>query len=294
MKIRSEDENRGLGWLLLILLSLIWGTSFILIKKGLNVFNPVEVGSIRIATASLFLAPIAIRSLKKIDRRSLPYLLSVGFSGSLIPAYLFAKAQTQVDSSIAGVLNALTPLFVVIIGSLFFAQSITIRSAAGLLIGFAGTALLVMTGSSGIDGFNYFALFIVLATLCYGINLNLIKYKLIHMRALHITSISLFFVGPAVILYLLLLPDFSELIITSTAARWSLLYLTILGVMGTAVALIIFNKLVQITSPVFTASVTYLIPIIAVMWGYIDGESMLPGHFLGMVIILIGVYITNR
>ena len=173
-KLRQEG---ALPWILLSVLSLIWGSSFILIKKGLVVFSAGEVGAIRILTASLFLLPLAIPKLKGLKARQWRLLFLTGLLGNFFPAFLFAIAETQLDSALTGVLNALTPLFVIIVGALFFTQKVSLKAGVGIVVGFAGTAFLVFSGSSGgISDVNYYAFYVVLATLCYGINLNLIKY----------------------------------------------------------------------------------------------------------------------
>lgn len=282
------------SWTLLILLSLIWGTSFILIKKGLVVFDPGQVASIRILSAGLFLIPFAFARLNRLKRRHVLKLLSIGFAGSLIPSFLFATAQTRIDSSIAGVLNALTPLWVIIIGSSIFGRQLNLRTSAGMLIGFTGTALLVLSGSEGIEKINYYSLFVVAATVCYGFNLNLVKYKLPDLDAVTITSVSLVMVSPIALYYLLFNTDFSNTVSTEPGVIFAFGALIILGVIGTAVALIIFNNLVQITDPVFTSSVTYFIPIVAIMWGIMDGEQLFPLQFTGMGLILVGVFIANK
>lgn len=291
----SSSETPGLRpWLLLIFLSIIWGSSFILIKVGLNVFDAVEVGSLRIVSAGTFLIPWAFRDLRKVKQKEWKYLLYIGFMGSAIPAFLFAKAQTRIDSSLAGVINALTPLFVLFIGALFFGQGIRRNQYFGLAIGFVGTALLVLAGSGGSwEDLNLYGLFVVGATICYGFNLNIIKYKIESLRAISITSISISMVLVPALLFLLFGTDFLTKMNTIPEAKYSFAAISLLGFMSTSVALVIFNGLVKITSPIFTSSVTYLIPIVAVIWGIWDGESLLTGHFVGMVIILAGVFIAN-
>ena len=284
-----------IAWLLLFGLTVIWGSSFILIKRGLDVFSAGEVGALRMLTAALVMTPFALNKIRTINRRQFFYILAVGFAGSFLPAFLFAKAETQIDSAMAGVLNALTPMFVVLVGALLYHQKITLRVGIGLLIGFVGTALLMSTGAKGLlSGINYYALFIVAATILYGFSVNIIKYNLQGLNAITLSSISMFLVLPVAATYLFAGTDFVVKMQTNRQAWWSLGYTSILGVFGTAVAMTMFNKLVQLTSPVFTSSVTYLIPIVAVMWGILDGEHLLWGHYLGMATILVGVYITNR
>lgn len=180
-------------------------------------------------------------------------------------------------------------------GVIFFKQEITKRKTFGLVIAFVGTIILLAAGSAGgLRGINFYALFIVLATICYGINLNVIKYYLADLKPLVITSVSLLFMGPLAGVYLLTFTDFSETLATQDGALLAFGYVTILGVVGTAIALVIFNKLVQITNPLFTSTVTYLIPIVALIWGFLDNENIVFGQIMGMLAIFVGVYVTNR
>jgi drug/metabolite transporter (DMT)-like permease len=283
-----------LAWGLLLTLSLIWGSSFILIKRGLVVLSAGEVGALRIVAAGLFLLPFALRYIGRIRRNAWRYLLSVGFVGSLLPSFFFAIAQTQLASSITGVLNATTPIFTILLGTIFFNQHPRKATYLGILIGFVGTSILILSGAEGRLTFNYFAFFVVAATICYGTNLNLIKYYLADIRPLAITSISLALVMPIAAIYLFGFTGFTHKLLHQSGAMLSTFYIVLLGVLGTAIALILFNKLVKITDPVFTSSVTYLIPIVAVIWGLIDGEALYANQYLGMAAIILGVYIANR
>ncbi len=289
-----KNQN-ALAWTILIVLALIWGTSFILIKKGLVVYSPGEVGAIRILAASLFLVPISIPKLRKLTARQMKLLFVIGMVGSFIPAFLFAIAQTRLDSGITGVLNGLTPVFVLIMGAMFFAQKITRAAGIGVTLAFGGTALLMLAGSGGrLSGLNYYALFVVLATMCYGVNVNVIKYYLKEINALVITSVSLLFMGPLAGAYLLYGTDFANKLATAPGGFKAAGYVVLLGVMSTAVALIMFNKLVKIKTPLFASFVTYLIPIVALGWGIYDGETLVAGQVAGIVAVLIGVFISNR
>lgn len=290
----SENKNL-LAWVMLIGLALIWGSSFILIKRGLDVYSAGEVGALRITAAAIFLLPFALPRIKGLSSKHWRLLFFVGLFGSLLPAFLFAKAQTQLPSSVAGILNALTPLFTMLLGILFFSQKINFKTALGLFIGFLGTVLLLVAGSGGdIRDLNYYGLYVVLATIFYGANLNLIKYHISDLKARTITSISLLIVGPASLIYLLTGTDFIYKTTNVDGAWFALSAVVILGVLGTAIALIIFNQLVKLTSPIFTSSVTYIIPIIAVGWGLLDNEQLYTGHYLGMTLIIIGVYLSRN
>ena len=294
-QFKASGNHPFLSWFLLIVLSLVWGSSFILIKKGLVSFNATEVGNLRIFSAGIFLLPLALINLKSVRSRSeWLVIFIVGLCGSLIPAILFAKAQTQLSSSVTGILNALTPLMTLLVGASFFKRPVSKRSGLGLLVGFSGTLVLILGGSRGKVGeINRYMLLVIGATLFYGFNLNLIKTYLSKLRAVGITSISLVMVLPISGYCLFHDGSFLEKFQTTPGAYWSLAYVLILGIIGTAVALILFNQLVQLKDPVFASSVTYLIPVVAIIWGVIDKEVLLLWHYLGIFIIVIGIYIAN-
>jgi drug/metabolite transporter (DMT)-like permease len=282
------------AWGVLILLTLIWGSSFILIKKGLTVFSATQVSAIRILSASIFMIPFASSWMKRIDKRHYFLIFISGFIGSLIPAFLFAIAQTRLDSAVTGMINSLTPVFVILIGFVFYKQKITGVMIIGLLLAFAGTTLLMFYGSDEQHKINYFAFFVVAATILYGVNVNILKFKLSDLNAIAISSVSLVFVGPLAAIQLFAFTDFTERIAAGGPAYLALGYLSVLGVVGTSLALILFNKLIKITTPLFSSSVTYLIPIVAVFWGIIDGENLTMMHYLSMLVIIGGVFLANK
>ncbi|WP_236032664.1 DMT family transporter [Algoriphagus pacificus] len=294
----TTDNSNLKNWGMLIFLSLIWGSSFILIKRGLEFFSPGEVGAYRIVAAATFLLPLSLPRFKNLNKTQLINLIIVGMVGSFIPAFLFAKAQTQLSSSLAGVINALTPLAVVVIGAAFFGSKITKRNGIGLAIAFIGVFILVTAKEgSGLDAFtgiNAYALFVILACVCYGFNLNIIKYRFVTLKPVEITAISLLLVLPLALVYLIFGTDFSYKVANIPGALTALGYVTLLGVMGTALALILFNVMVKRVTPVFASSVTYLIPIVAIMWGVMDGEILLWGHYLGIAAVILGVWFGNR
>ena len=283
----------ALAWILFLILSLIWGSSFILIKKGLTSLNPEEVASLRIASASLVLLPFAAKRIKEINKKNIFTLILVGLMGSFLPSFLFALAQTKLSSSLTGIMNALTPFFTIMTSVLFFKEKPEKKIYIGIVLGFIGTLLLISNRENGDFSFNYYAFFVVAATILYGINANLIKHYLALMKSLSIASISLTIVGPLSIIYLLFLTPFLDHIHEPKVLVASS-YIVILGVFGTAFALILFNKMVQLTNPVSSTSVTYLIPIISVFWGVIDGEQLSLLQFVSMLTIMIGISISNR
>jgi drug/metabolite transporter (DMT)-like permease len=288
------QKSSILAWILLLVLGLIWGSSFILIKKGLVGLRPEELGSLRIVAASLFLLPFAIRRFKWVEKKRIIYMVSVGFLGSLIPAFLFAIAQTQLASSITGVLNALVPIFTILIALILFKQKQTSKVYLGVLIGFVGTAILITAGEgNSLAGINSYALLVVLATICYASNLNLIKQKLNDLHAVTVTSVSLVLVGPISAIHLFGFTDFWSKLMTVEGTGIATFYVCLLGIMGTAIALIIFNKVLQMKDALFASSVTYIIPVFAVMWGVIDGEKLYLWQYLGMFAVGVGVYVAN-
>ena len=282
-------------WLLLILLSIIWGSSPILIKKSLSTLTPFEIGALRISSAAIFLSPFFFKVLNKINKSNFFLLLLSGVIGNLIPYFLYPLAQTEIDSSTSGVLTSLTPFFALLIGGVFYNQKIYKNNITGLIIGFMGTFCLIFfsTENNSINA-NLYGLLVVLATLFYGINLNLLKYHLVKLDPLTITSTSLFFISPITIWLLI-----SETTFLSNLDKLSdnineIFYVLILGIVGTAIATIIFYRLVQIRDTVFASSVTYLMPIVAIFLGLIDGEIINLIQFFGMLLILIGVYWANK
>lgn len=280
-------------WAYLTILALIWGSSFILIKKGLIGLTAIQVGSLRIIFASLFLMVIGFKSLSKIPKEKWKYLALTAICGTFLPAFLFAISQTELDSGVTAILNSLTPLNTLIIGAIAFKVGFQKRQLFGVFIGLAGSLLLVLNGAMNHPEQNYYyAILIIIASICYAINVNLIKHYLSDLSPLSITT------GNFAVLFLPALAILLSSGFTETMAiektQTSVLFILILGVLGTGIANIIFFKLIQIASPVFASSVTYLIPLIAFSWGLLDNESLTIVQYLGAFIILIGVYLSAR
>jgi drug/metabolite transporter (DMT)-like permease len=290
-----SDNNKGTAIFLLIALSLIWGTSFILIKQGLKVFSPEEVGSLRVAAATIFLLPFAFLRWKELKQGDHIKLFASGMMAIFIPAFLFALAQTRLQSSVTGILNTLSPLWAMLLGALLFKQRFRGYAVVGLLISFGGAIILALARAEGaIGGFNAYALLVVLACAFYGANVNFIKFNVQGLSSLTITSVSLLLIWPFALVYLFGFTDFVQKLSTQPGAWQAAGFIVILALMSTAVANLIFNKLLQISTPLFASSVTYIMPIVSVMWGVLDGEKLYMGHFIGMVAILGGVYLANR
>jgi drug/metabolite transporter (DMT)-like permease len=286
-------ESKQLKWVLLSILSLIWGSSFILIKKGLIGLTPIQLGSLRIIFAGIFLILVGFKSLSKISFQQWKFIALTALFGTFIPAYLFAIAQTEIDSSVSSILNSLTPLNTLVIGSLAFGLHFRRNQIIGVIIGLIGSALLILNGAINHPEQNYYyALLVIIASVCYATNVNLVKKHLSGMAPLSITTGNfLVMLLPATLI--LYFTDFLD-VVSMPQVQHSMLFIVILGVIGTGIANIIFFKLIQLSSPVFATSVTYLIPIVAFFWGLLDNEMLTPIQFFGAFIILIGVYLSAK
>ena len=268
MKINSNIIN----WSIVLTLAFIWGSSFILMKRGLEVFSYTQVADLRLGLAWISLLPFVWSQFKKTPIHFWIPLAIVGLFGNAIPAFLFTKAQTQLDSSLTGILNALVPLFTLIIAVFVFKTKVKMHNVFGILIGLAGAVWLI-TGDGVVIQNMHYAWFVVIATVCYAISLNTIKNYLQEMRPIDIAGLAFLFVGPLMIIHLFT-TDFIEIMITNDHACSALGYIFILATFGTSIALVIFNKLLARTTAIFASSVTYLIPIFAIMWGKFDGEKI--------------------
>ncbi|MDT0643112.1 DMT family transporter [Zunongwangia sp. F363] len=285
---------KNLKWIYLILLSLVWGSSFILIKKGLVGLSALQVGSFRIIFAALFLILVGFKSILKLTRQQWKWVVISGFLGSFFPVYLFSFAETEIDSAIASILNATTPLLTLIFGGLFFKAIFTQNKLFGVVIGLLGTAGLILSRASVNPGQNYFySGLVVLAAGFYAINVNILKTYMSDISALGIAAGN-FFVLLFPALGMLWFSGFFSSEFPGPEVISSMGFVAILGIIGTGVAMIIFNRLVQISDPVFTTSATYTIPVVALGWGILDGEVFSFWQLFSAAVILLGVFIVNR
>ena len=288
-------SNNNKKWFYLILLSFIWGSSYILIKKTLIGLTPLQLGSLRVIFTTLILLIIGFSSLKKIPKDKWKWIFVTGYIGSFFPSFLFAFAQTEIDSGVAAILNSLTPLATLIIGVGFYKFIIDSRQIVGVVIGLFGSFILIYEGSTINPDQNFlFVGFIIVASICYATSVNMLK---VHLQDVPATSIALgnfiCILPPAIII--LFYSGFMNIdIAKSPEVQKSLFYIIILSIFGSAFAKILFNKFIQIASPVFASSVTYTLPIVAIMWGILDGESINIKQILATTVILIGVYMANR
>ncbi|CAL68520.1 DMT family transporter [Christiangramia forsetii] len=285
---------KNLKWIYLIILSIVWGSSFILIKKALIGLTAMQVGSFRIIFAAIFLILVGFKSISRLTGKQWKWIIISGFLGSFFPVYLFAYAETEIDSAIASILNATTPLLTLIFGVLFFRAVFTQNKILGVIIGLLGTAGLILSGASINPDQNYlYSLLVVIAAGCYAMNVNILKTRMSDISPLGIAAgnFTVLLIPALALLYFtgfFSLPEYTQEI------ELSILFVAILGVIGTGVAMIIFNKLVQITDPVFTTSVTYTIPVVALGWGVLDGEIFSFWQLVSAFVILVGVFIVNK
>ena len=276
-------------WILLIVLTLIWGSSFILIKKGLEHFDPYQVGALRVLIAGVLLSPLAIIHRKKFPQKRIKWLVLAAFSGNFIPMFLFPIAETQISSSVAGIINSMMPIFVIIVGGLFWKSATTGRQILGVSISFSGACLL-MLGSQGETGIKFFPILLLLiATFLYAISMTTVKAKL--------NDISSQVLSGFVFFYILFLPSLLALISTGFFGEFKgtsseflgLGYVSLLSIFGTGLAMLLNYRLLKISSPLFASTVTLLMPIVAVLWGVLDGERLTAIQFTGGLIIIGGL-----
>ena len=280
-------------WIILLALALIWGSSFILIKKGLVSLNPFQLGSLRIIFCALFLLLIGFKNLVTIPLHKWKFIALTSLFGTFIPAYLFAIAQTQISSSVSSILNSLTPLNTLILGAVVFGLDFKRTQIIGVIIGFAGTMLLILNGAAHHPNQNYwYTILVLIASICYAINVNFIKKYLSDLKPLTIT-VGNFLVMLFPALIILYLTDFFS-VVQIEQVQHAMMFVAVLGIIGTGIANVLFYKLIQISSPVFATSVTYLIPVVAFFWGLLDNEMLTPVQFTGAFIILIGVYLSSK
>ncbi|UMB52829.1 DMT family transporter [Lutibacter sp. A64] len=287
-------ETKNLRWIYLGVLSLIWGSSFILMKKALIGLSPMQVGALRTLFTAIFLILIGGKKIIKIKKKQWYYLTLNGLAGTFFPAFLFAYAVDKIDSSIASILNSLTPLNTLIVGAVIFGIGFRKKQLIGVLIGLVGTLMLILKGAELNPNQDYFyASFILIASIGYALNVNILKKYLSDLDALSITvaNFVLLIIPTLIVLWFTGFFDTFEL---NATTKSSLFYLAILAIICTGIAKIIFNRLIQISSPIFSSSVTYLIPIVAITWGILDGEKITLYQVLSGFIILLGVYLVNK
>jgi drug/metabolite transporter (DMT)-like permease len=286
-------SNKFVSWAIFILLCFIWGSSFILMKVSRQGLTAPQIASLRIFSAALVFLPFAVFHIAKVPRKKMGLVILAGLFGNLLPAFCFAIAILKVDSSLAGILNSLTPICVATISIVFFKDKIKSQKIIGVLVGFAGLCLLTLTQKNiSFDNLSY-SLLVIVGTISYGINVNLVGHYLKEIKPIHLATVSLGFMSiPAGII--LWQQGFMELDFTDTVIQWSIINSCLLGVVASAFATVIFYMLVQKAGGLFASLVTYGIPFVALFWGFLDGESITLIEIVSLGIILAGVYLANR
>ena len=287
--------NKGfINWFIFILLSVIWGSSFIMMKEGLLHLSAFQLASLRIIFSGIVLLPAAVKHFNKIPKNKLLIIFMSGVLGSLLPAYLFCVAELGIDGALAGTLNSLTPIFVIIAGALFFSSKTSANKILGICIAFTGSLLLLISKGHLHESQNLmYVSFVVLATICYGINVNMVHKYLQQIGSLQIASVALSLNAiPALIV--LYFTGYFSLPLANSGILYSTGHAALLGIFATAIASVIFYVLVKRAGAVFASMVTYGIPIIANFWGMIYGEEVGLKQFGCLLLILTGVYLANR
>lgn len=288
-------KDKLINWLLFLAISLIWGSSFILMKKALLVFPAIQVGALRILIATVVVLPFALKNTSYLRKDNWHYFLVVGLIGSALPAFLFTLAQEHISSSLSGILNALQPICVIVIGWLFFKITLHRRANIGAFISLLGAiAIVALNGHTLANAHqsNIYGILVLAACVCYGISVNTIKTKLSAIPSVVIASVAFLLTFP-VMLIVLLSTNFTSTVTSNELALQGLGYISILSVLGTALALVLYNVLIKRTSTVFASSVTYVIPIVALSWGLLDGETINTYQLLCIPIIFAGIYLIN-
>ena len=290
--MQLDLSKKAVQWFVLCGLAFVWGSSYFFIKMGLRSFAPLELALLRISIAFLVLLPVVLPQIKYLKRRNILPLIVVGLLGNGFPALLFALAQTSLSSSFAGILNSMVPVWTLLIGLIVFKVKFLKVNLIGIFIGFLGAILLVWIDSSNNVSFTYMgAIYVVLATLCYGTSVNIIKESLVELPPRAITAFAFLFMGIPTLLITILLGIPMKAFQPDVIKDFG--YIILLSVFGTALAVLYFNKLIKYTSAIFATTVTYLIPIVAVFWGVLDGEAVTGMHIVACLIILVGVYLVN-
>ena len=292
--IRKPMNIQQRKWFFLILLALVWGSSFILMKKALLGVTPIQLGALRMVFTAVFLLSIGFKSLKKIQKKHYRYILYTALCGTFIPGFLFAFAIDNIDSYIASILNSFTPFNTLVFGAIVFGFHFKRAQLLGILIGLVGTLILILKGADLNPNQNYwYAVLVLIASIGYAFNANMVKKHLHDLNAFSIvTGNFLLLLIPALIV--LSFTDFFHTFTFSETQNNALFYIAILSIVGTGMAKTIYNKLVHISSPVFSSSVTYLIPVVAIFWGVLDGEKLSFVQLFAGIIILLGVYLVNK
>lgn len=276
---------------LLLIISITWGSSFILIKKTLPVFDPYQIGAFRAGLSGLLLAFIGFPAMRRMTRKDIFWIALSGLFGNFLVVFIFPFAQREVSSSLAGIINALDPVFTLILGAILFGIRSKTIQYLGAVIGFGGALVLVYTsGSESSQSHYFYILLLIIGAALYAVSALIVEKKLAHIKSKELaSSIYTIWMIPSLII-LGFSGFFTEIDYTQTETLESLWALVFLTVVSTTLVMFLFFKLVQETSAVFASTISLLTPVVAVLWGILDGEKFTFWYALGGVLILIGVY----
>lgn len=276
-------------WVLLIILSIIWGSSFILIKRSLDHFSPYQVGALRVLIAGIILMPVAISKYRLFPKKHLKWLILAAFTGNFIPMFLFPIAETQISSSIAGIINSMMPIFVIIVGTLFWKFETTKRQMTGILISFTGVCMLAFGGGDGSQFKIFPILLLLIATLCYAVSTTTVKSKLMDVSSTVLSAFVFSFVLFIPSLFALISTGFVSTFTFSKENMTGLMFVSLLSVFGTGLAMMMNYRLLKVSTPLFASTVTLLMPVVAIIWGILDGEKLTIFQFIGASVIIAGL-----
>lgn len=302
----SSSKVGLVNWLILFFLGAVWGSSFILLKIGTRYYSYTEVAAIRMFFGGMVMIPFFYEIWKKYDRKTIQWMAISALLGSGIPAFLYAYSASKMDSNINGVINSLTPIFTLIVGVVWLRNRMSILTLLGLIIGFIGVLLLFTQKGVTVHQSRY-AIFPLIATMMYGINMNVVKVKLGHLPAMDILKGVFSILGILFTPLVLIWSVFRGVDISLFSIRFweisasaseqqirSMTALFIVGALGSLFASYLFYILVRNTNALFSSMNTYLIPLTAILWGWLDGEFIGWIHFVSLLLILLGVYLVSK
>lgn len=291
-----DKTNYPLAWILLVILSCVWGASYILIKYAVQVFTPIEVGLLRMSVATIVLLPFMIRDIRTLTWKDFKFLALVGICGNLAPSMLFPLAQQKLNSAEAGVLNSLSPVFILIVSALVFGKRYPWINVVGIFVGMIGATVLILGRGQKLDfdGDAGYALYVVVAAICYAISANVARQYFNNYPPLRLTAFAIGIIGFPAMAYMFAGTNVVSTVQTHPDGMQGLLIVCVLGAVMTALAVVLFYKMLQVSSLVFASTVTYTQPIVVTSLALIDGEVLGWGHVLGMAAILLGVFLVNR
>jgi len=290
--MRQFVQNK---YFLFIIIAITWGSSFILIKKTLLVFTPYQIGAFRAGFSGLLLSFIGFPALMKMSKKDVFWIALSGLFGNLLVVFIFPIAQQGVSSSLAGIINALDPIFTLILGAVLFGISNKRLQYMGAIIGFLGAAVLV-SSSNAENGESHFfyTILLIIGSALYAISALIIEKKLPHLKSTHIsTGIYTIWMLPSLVI-LGFSGFFTDIDYSQNETLTALGYLVFLTVISTTLVMFLFFKLVQDTSAVFVSMISLLIPVVSVIWGILDNEKFTMWYAIGGLLILISMYLIQE